>query len=247
MSKIKVFGERNTNTNYFSKLISLNLNVEEVPGVVPGWVRGAQAKVVGDEWLRDFYFALTYNQNLGWKHSQMAAATDLANHPLVLGGVGVVTFTKNPYSWLLSLYNRPYHGPKLHDSFYSFLRSEWILTRRDRCSLNKLNPMEIWNLKNGSYLSALQVGGLNLNSESLFVSGEEVVNKIASHFSFSKKQDVFINFEQSTKERGKDSRYYRDYYLGEQWRGEIDERSFELINQYIDKSLVRHYGYTLIE
>ena len=35
VKKIKVYGERNTNTNFLEQLIRLNLDVTQMPGVVP--------------------------------------------------------------------------------------------------------------------------------------------------------------------------------------------------------------------
>ena len=56
---IKIYGERNTNTNYISKLIQLNLNVQEVPGVAPPHIQHLQEMLPGKELVKDLYFYLT--------------------------------------------------------------------------------------------------------------------------------------------------------------------------------------------
>ena len=68
---IKLYGERNTNTNYMSELIKLNLNARQVPGAVPGRVMKLQELLPGNELVRDVYFHFTYRKNLGWKHSRV--------------------------------------------------------------------------------------------------------------------------------------------------------------------------------
>lgn len=246
MNRIKVFGERNTNTNYFSKLIELNLEAEEICGVVPDWVRGFQARLPGNELLRDGYFFLTYRTNLGWKHSRIPEPHLLKKNPLINEGVALVTFTKNPYSWLWSLYKRPYHGYAV-GCFEEFVEREWALTFRDNCEKRKLNPVQIWNVKNRSYLHVREFGGLNLNSESLFVSGGDVVDMVARHFGFSKKNGSFINYTKSTKDPSKDTEFYKDYYINERWVDEIPLAAFSIINQYLDKDLMGSFGYKLIE
>jgi len=71
MKLIKIYGERNTNTNYMSKLIELNLNAIEIPGVVPPIIMKMQKVFPGKELVRDIYFYLTYGKTLGWKHTSI--------------------------------------------------------------------------------------------------------------------------------------------------------------------------------
>lgn len=61
MSKrVKIYGERNTNTNYLSQLIGLNLKAEEIPGVVPARIMALQRRLPGNELVRDLYFFFNY-------------------------------------------------------------------------------------------------------------------------------------------------------------------------------------------
>ena len=77
--RIKIYGERNTNTKFMRKLIDLNLDVEQLPGVVPPALRRALRLVPrrANELIRDLYFVLTFRQNLGWKHSLVRSPADL--------------------------------------------------------------------------------------------------------------------------------------------------------------------------
>ena len=98
--KVKIFGERNTGTNYLTKLIENNFEVEILRGAI-----SKGSVFTFREWTKDLFFKFSRSSNLGWKHSIIDLNLVL-NHkekPII------ITLTKNPYSFLLSLYNRPYH------------------------------------------------------------------------------------------------------------------------------------------
>jgi hypothetical protein len=150
---IKIYGERNTNTNYMSKLIELNLNAIEVPGVVPPIIMKMQKVLPGNELVRDIYFYLTYRKNLGWKHTCVKPPEELNQYKSVISNLIFLTITKNPYSWLLSLYRRPYHQYYSDNpSFETFLQRQWKTIGRDNVKNAPITPVELWNIKNKSYL-----------------------------------------------------------------------------------------------
>ncbi len=150
---IKIYGERNTNTNYLSKLIALNLVAKEVPGTVPSTIMEIQKLLPGNEFVRDVYFYFTYKKNLGWKHTLVLPQKELNKYQLVDSNLFFLTITKNPYSWLLSLYRNPYHQYfDNRQSFEFFLKSQWKSVKRDNTKKVLRNPIELWNIKNKSYL-----------------------------------------------------------------------------------------------
>ncbi|OQY30671.1 MAG: hypothetical protein B6I38_07025 [Anaerolineaceae bacterium 4572_5.1] len=245
---IKIYGERNTNTNYISKLISLNLDVQEAPGVAPRWVLRLQNKLPGDELVRDIYFRLAYKNTLGWKHTRVKPAADLKKYRIVNNNLSFVTITKNPYSWLLSLYRRPYHQYYSgKPSFEDFLQTPWKTIARDNIQKPVNNPMEMWNLKNASYLHLpREFSALNITTESIFVNPADVVDLISSKLSIEKSSAEFIDYEKSTKDKSKDTYYYRDYYLNEKWKTQLSSEAIAIINDSIDKNLMAHFGYTVL-
>lgn len=62
---LKIYGETNTGTNYLSKLVKLNLDVDQVPGVVPMQVATLQRSLTGRQLVRDFFFSLRSTGILG--------------------------------------------------------------------------------------------------------------------------------------------------------------------------------------
>lgn len=242
---IKLYGERNTNTNYLSQLIRLNLDAGELRGVVPAEVMSLQSRLPGDEWLRDLYFALTYDRNLGWKHSRaepaklIARCTAFTDNDLVF-----VTTTKNPYSWLWSLFRRPYHqqGEPSPD-FVTFLTTPWRTVCRDRTAPLLPSPVELWNIKNASYLQLPVDRTLHTTTEGLIADAAGVIDEIAARFAIPKLAEGFTDFDASTKDPAKDKRYYQDYYLNQRWRDEIPAEAIAVINAAVDLSLMERFGY----
>ena len=245
---IKIYGERNTNTNYMSKLIKLNLDAHEIPGIVPDTIMKLQKRLPGNELVKDIYFYLTYGKNLGWKHTQVKSIEVLKSYAVLKNyNVAFITITKNPYSWLLSLYRRPYHQyytEKL--DFETFLQRPWETIGRDNVKVSLKSPIELWNIKNLSYLHLKELNGLNIKTESIFEHPGNIIEQISHHFSIKKLSDKFINYDRSTKDESKDSKYYRDYYLNETWRNKISSEAIAIINGTIDKKLMSHFNYNLL-
>jgi len=238
-AKVKIYGERHTNTNYLSHLIRLNLEVGLVPGACPTYVRALERWLRAPS-LRDRYFARTYSKNLGWKHCAVA----LQQHP---AEVCFITLTKNPYAWLLSMFRRPYHLSSAAPTFEEFLQTPWPTAGRDNLQSLVRNPVELWNLKNQSYRNLPSSQTLYLTSEETLMDPERVISDIAAKTNALKKQITFLNREPSTKKNtDKDRAYYTDYYLNQRWRAELSDKAVSLINASVDKSLMQQYRYELV-
>jgi hypothetical protein len=201
----------------------------------------------GNELVRDIYFHITYRKNLGWKHTSVKPQEELSEYKLVDSNLIFLTITKNPYSWLLSLYRNPYHQYYAEKpSFEDFLKSQWETIGRDNIQGDLPSPIELWNIKNKSYLQ-LDIGKtLNITTESIFQDAGGIIQKISERFSIERKSDEFINYERSTKHKSKDSEYYRDYYLSEKWRENLSNEAIAIINESIDKDLMTHFGYSVL-
>jgi len=241
---IKIYGERNTGTNYLSKLINLNLHAIQIEGIAPQKILKLQKLAPGKELIRDLYFQLSFNKNLGWKHSCINSYK-LKNSILYKkNSPAIITLTKNPYAWLLSLYRNPYHQHyRKKPDFKTFLLQPWKTVLRDKLQSNLENPIELWNQKNSSYI---QDDYLNLTSESIIKNPEAIIDEISQKFNIQKKNNHFINYHQSTKERKKDNNYYLDYYQNEKWQQELNDEIIYIINQSLDKKVLKHFGYRLL-
>ncbi|WP_312928194.1 hypothetical protein [Stutzerimonas nitrititolerans] len=244
---VKIYGERNTNTNYLSELIRLNMNLPELPGVIPAAVRRYQDKLPGNEWLRDIYFLSSYGRNLGWKHAAVDWIHLKKTGLYKRNSITVVTLTKNPYAWLLSLYKRPYHQYYAKKpTFNEFLVRPWKTVCREGMPRWVESPVHLWNAKNASYIREADEGAvLHLRAEDTLIDPERVIERIAEK-SGVERLGEFRNVLQSTKGGGKDFNYYRDYYLGERWRSALAERDVCVINERLDRAIVEQFGYSVI-
>lgn len=248
IQKIKIYGERNTGTNYLAKLIGLNLSVELLPGVAPAHVQLLEKLTTGEESTRDRYFTKTFTQNLGWKHrfvnlSELSSIRDTIQH------VGFVCLVKNPYAWLLSFYHSPHHYEgTTKESFSEFLVKPVQLLNRDNLLADFVTPIQLWNLKNQSYYEVVQhFDGVLLKYESLLKSPDRTIHSINSAFNVSLLESGFKNFEKSTKsDTSRDFDYYRTYYLNEVWKQDLTPELIDVINGQLDQVVMDQLNYTLL-
>ena len=237
--KVKIFGERNTGTNYLAKLIENNFDVEILRGTV-----SKDSIFTFREWTKDLFFMLTRRRNLGWKHS-------FVNRNLVLNYKDkpiIITLTKNPYSFLLSLYKRPYHyKANKPNTFLDFLRQVWILTDRDNCKEKILNsPIDLWNIKNKSYIDLLGAYSncLLFTYEELLENPDQVIISISEKLKLPLKEK-FKNYDESTKDDNKNFNDYQDYYLNELWKKDMNNDEIIFINSKLDLNVLSYFRYKI--
>ncbi len=245
---IKIYGERNTNTNFLEKLIHLNLDAKQLPGVAPRYVKTTQKILPGKEWLRDLFFSVTRHRNLGWKHTRVMSVSELRHYGVHKRDICFVSITKNPYSWLLSLYRKPYSHQYSggRPDFETFLQTPWKTVARDNCENLLASPIALWNIKNASYLQLANLNGLNITTESTVQDPQSVIEKISDHFSIDKLSGEFLNYQKSTKDETRNFSYYQDYYLNEKWRDDLSGQAAAIISGAVDRNLMRHFGYAVL-
>lgn len=231
------------------KLIQLNLDAKQLSGLAPRYIKKIQKILPGKEWLRDRYFSASLPQNLGWKHTRVVSVEELRSYDVTERAICFVSVTKNPYSWLLSLYRKPYsHQYSANKSdFETFLQAPWKTVTRDNCENQLASPIALWNIKNASYLQLVNLNGLNITTESTIQDPESVITKISNHFSIDRLSTKFLNYEKSTKDKTRDFTYYQDYYLNQRWRNNLSEQATSIINATVDRNLMSHFGYEVLE
>lgn len=240
--KVKVYGERNCGTNYLIKLLHQNFHCNLIRGVVP-----KVAKWKSSEDSKDEFFNSHFQDTLGWKHGRIQLSKLL---PIIeQGDVYFITISKNPFAFLWSLYQRPYHmiGEKPVD-FKSFLTSPWYLRKRDNIDKSYCeNPIELWNLKNKSYLELKEkydCNSVQIRYESLLLNSLDVLSKITSKLGLEKKRNDFSNIENSTKDSTLQFSDYQSYYLKKEYLNNYSEDDYNFVLKYLDKDILSGIGYT---
>lgn len=244
---LKIYGERNSGTNYLARLVAKNLEMEVLPGVVPSRIMWLQKKVPGTDLVRDLYFSYTFRQNLGWKHS-------LVNPERLRGcrahkrGIIFVTLTKNPYSWLLSLFRRPYHrGDDKPGCLLDFLQAPWRTVRRENALGSYPTPIDLWNHKSAAYLRLQeQLPTVSIRYEELLANPHKMITEIAEVSNCDWRTKSFCNLEESTKDKTKNFTWYRDYYLKERWKADLSPAATFFITSHLHEPTVRALGYELL-
>ncbi len=244
---LKIYGERNSGTNYLQALLTRNLRVRCLAGGAP---KVLQRIAPTSERTRDWVSWATRSRTLGWKHALPPTPDQLAARRLDVRKVVFVTITKNPYSWLVSLYRRPYHARRSYSSFTQFLSEPWETVGRENAPGAFTSPVDMWNKKNAAYLALADYAtSVNCRYEDLLAAPLAFVGELSDDFRIEKRIHPFENVDPATKgaDRGKTYRDYRAYYLEERWRDELDSTSLQLINDRLDFDLMSHHGYSRIE
>ena len=249
-ARVKIYGERNTGTNYLSALLDKNLDVELLPGVVPFAVDVVQALLPGHEAIKTLYNSLTFPRHLGWKHMLVGNDNHLAECHLQSPGFLCITLTKNPYSWLLSLHRRPHNHPSYEKKsldFDAFLCSEWPAIGRENVPEPFKNPVDLWNRKNAAYLElARKIDVVSLRYEELVMDPRQAVAKVAERLGVDHDSTSFENVSESTKGDAMTFDSYQSYYAENRWKDQLDARSLAFINRQLDHDLRERLGYELI-
>lgn len=283
---IKIYGERNTGTNYLMQLLRNHLNI--LAEFKEGFIIPSVFSPIDASRL----------EKLGWKH-RLASAEFLENQQVSREEILIITLTKNPYSWLLSLNKRSYAAihlrtkvkrcvrelspsgfvrrSKLEWRFIHFIKrfgrsGQLFLSRYPRwCEYEKLafsdfirakwfsrfdegkdegykNAVTLWNEKNRAYLELAKHYKVKLLTyEELLISPELVIEKIIEDLGGTK--PLFKNVYLAAKEEDKQTKdydYYRDYYLQEHWREKLKPQDIKWINAYLDKDVMKAFGYSLL-
>jgi hypothetical protein len=237
---IKVFGERNCGTNYLQGLLLRNFNIE----ILPGKVNPKFRRLKELEFVRYLYFKFTYPKYLGWKHQQIDIERIRSNRRS--SETLFLVLIKNPYSFLLSLYKKPYHYKLEKGDFDSFLQASWKTVGFEHGPKSYLNPIVLWNEKNKSYLE-FKDSGLAvelIKYEDLVADPAKVFDHLSNKYNLPRKPQYFSNITRSMKgDHEKDFNYYKNYYLQQRWKEKLNAEQINVINQYLDLRTLQLIGY----
>ena len=193
----------------------------------------------------DLYFQETFHKNLGWKHSLVKPVDRLKKYEICSQNLSFLTITKNPYSWLLSLYRRPYHQYWPRTSHFKiFLTTPWKTVGRENAPPEFSSPIELWNQKNASYIQLRQsFPALNLKYEDVLSDPKAAVESIQEMSSCNWKRHPFLNVDRLPGRKSKNFSFYREYYLEEQWKQALSRDAISMINERLNGDTLAHFHY----
>lgn len=174
---VKVFGERNSGTNFLNKLIEDNVDIVLLKHKPIPHINEAVAKLpvglkaIARERLIDLQRQEEFDQTYGWKHA--CVDIDVLKRSPLFTKTLFIFIVRNPFAFLNSLYQHPHNAVyKGWKDKTEFLQTPWLCNLRDRVTYPLLrNPVLLWNLKNKSFLQAQQF----MPERSIMIRYEDVV------------------------------------------------------------------------
>lgn len=185
LSKVKIFGERNTGTNFTEQFVKANFPALEVlhhpttpdPQITVAFP--APFANVVQERLIDDMRAREFDQHFGWKHARTDAA-QLRSVPL-FQDTGFIFLVRNPFAWLTSTLRRPYslfsaalmHGAE--GDMDAFLSSPILTNLRDNLDDVVIpSPMRLWSLKTRAHRDC----AVALGDRAIFMRYEDLITDV---------------------------------------------------------------------
>jgi hypothetical protein len=127
------------------------------------------------------------------------------------------------------------------------LTSEWPTVGRENGPAVYTDAIDVWNRKVRSYLELADRFPTTLMTyERLVIDPAEALDEIRQASATEWKRGRFENLPESTKEMGKDSTFYSDYYGKERWREQLTAEQIQMVNSRLDRELVNQLGYDFL-
>jgi hypothetical protein len=248
----KVYGERNTGTNYLQNLLQTNFAVHCLQSNNPVH---EYARIVGRELPKkdrgplrsaivDLDSRRTMLSDFGWKHGappieEIRCATH-ARHTLF------VCVAKHPAAWLRSLAQRPYNPIQpVPDDFSEFIRHSWQLTTRDNLpEYDCIEVVDLWNMKNAAFQKLRSVAAkcLVIPYEALLQDPARFLQQVSAHL--VSKRDEHVWSLPSTKGDGMTFEQYREKYKTETVCRSISKEDLLFMAGRVHLPTMREFGYS---
>ena len=248
---LKVFGERNTGSNYLEHLCEANFVVSRLRGD-SGVLWELGTRLVGDlepnrsiafqQAIHDIEMQRMSRSDFGWKHSAPCVRVILAQ-PHAVQTVFLIV-TKHPYSWARSLHRRPYSFHSMPAVFSDFIRGDFPVSYSDCLRANAaVNPISMLRAKALSYAELLQSGLCVrlIRYEDFLDDGQRELDALSPFL--IRRNDVYVDIENDVKgssRRRED--YARDYALEEAGES-LEPRDRDFIVEHLGEDVFELLGY----
>jgi hypothetical protein len=211
------------------------------------------------------YLAQLINENLentqammnagGWKHGHYCAPWTLGRE------VHVVTITKNPYAWLVSLYNYWKHnpvGPNLDlVTFPQFVWGRAIFEESAGTPflLRAENPVQHWNDMNFHWLTIRmnEKQSLVIPYEALLFNAEGVTEGIGQNLGLKRKAEPFCDCLKvcepgdETPKLSEEDWSNKNYYVDEGYLDLYSNDLLKFVNKELDPEVMSMLGYRYVK
>jgi hypothetical protein len=246
---LKIFGERNTGSNYLHQVCTRNFLVVLLRGDVQEiWGLGRRiAGQMGNEFLvrqtlHDLEIRRILRSDFGWKHA--APDLDVINASEIAKYTRFVVLTKHPYSWLKSLHRNPYSFRTPDPDFSRFIRSDFPLNGSDGLAgVKGCSPPALLRHKILAYRRLLQSANdaIHLKYEDLIQDFDAAMRRLQPRM--FRKTASFVNFERDVKGQNRQlTDFQRQYSLGSVKEG-IRDADIDFIRAELGEDVFTFLGY----
>jgi len=260
-TSLKVFGERNTGTNFLKSFLRLNTSLKVLKGGDGGRedikkqfkdfvskhdIKDTFARKLVMESLLDQESTRRSQINFGWKHANVCP--QMLSKVSGFKDVCFIFIIRNPWRFISSLHQKPYNLlPKPTADIMQFVRSPIYVNQRDLLSSRLIkSPVELWNRKVRSYFEFSSVypkQSLIVYYENLVLSPSGFADDLRKLCKVNK--SIIVPNDSSKKHRG-DTKTFAEFcqeVRSYNPRKILGEELFSLIAAHLDRDLVGQTPY----
>ena len=255
---IKVFGERNTGTNFLCKLLLDNTNLNCLVHGSNKHLKDLKNELIQqhftktflnkhlhkqlssliEEQLIDKQRSLEFDSNFGWKHAKINPDR-IKECPLYEKTI-FICLIRNPWRFITALHKKPYNlFPNTKSSLVEFINLSFLPNKRDGIKdIFLINPVDFWNIKVNSYFHFKDVSSkvFIVYYEQLVKDPKIVLDLISPYCNVSKELKIPLK---STKGDDKTYEQYKNETIKYNPKEELGKQIYNLIYEKIDKDLLK--------
>jgi hypothetical protein len=246
---LKIYGERNTGSNYLHSVCAQNFLAVQLQGDVQQiWGLGARiAEQTGKHFktrqaLHDLEIRRILHSDFGWKHA--APNLDVIDASEIAKYTRFIVLTKHPYSWLKSLHRSPYSFTAHPTSFSNFIRGAFPVNESDGLvGVEDCTPPALLRHKILAYRRLLQSTHdvIHMKYEELIEDFEAAMLKLQPRM--FRKAGAFLNFDKDVKGQKRQlADFQRQYSLHSVKEG-LSTEDIDFIRGEIGEELFAFLGY----
>ena len=255
---IKVFGERNTGTNFLCKLLrdNTNLNFLAHRSAVP--LKDLKNELIQKHFTKTFLNkhlhkqlscliedrlidklrSLEFDSTFGWKHAKINPYR-IKECPLYEKTI-FICLIRNPWRFTSALHKKPYNlFPSTKTSLEEFIKLSFLPNERDGIEdVFLINPVDFWNIKVSSYFHFKDVSSnvFIVYYEQLVKDPKFVLDLVSPYCNVSKELKIPMK---STKGDNKTYKQYKNETIKYKPKEELGNNVYNLIYERIDKDLLK--------
>lgn len=253
---VKVFGERNSGTNFLSQVlerhfdVSLHPDMQYYPKTSRFILTRAALTKKFRHTLNEGFFDIQHYHKIGvgggWKHAMLSDR--FFSKFAIPKQMRLICIVRHPLAWARSMHRLPFHNyAQAPMDYQTFIQSPWRTRRRDGLKGATLeSPLQLWNLKLQSYVDfSTKYPDLHIiKYEDLLLDTEHTVAKMSAWFprndqEFSLPENHSRNFIKSDKTLTDYIKIAKETSFDTISRSEKD-----LFTRYIDPALLARFNYT---